>query len=585
MGRNAPSIILTILWVIDAGSKTRFWAIKTVGLRARMETHMANAKYNTALVARANQLSKSFTNEGSFGIPLAEVKEVMTNLVAMTELTPGQRSARTRCQARLQACLSSADLCVLIDVPVQNLDIAREEPVESLSSIMAHHKGQLKVVKGLNWSSDKQEYLPVSLEEVAETLGDLLFYMEILPRAKVEGEDCIPRPASTREITGPGPSRAHKNSGTRARFLEIAFEAGKVWGHELLERLIESIQTDVDDRLAEVVTEDEGQNINREVDDVAGFLADQISLQAHDEEFNSCYAAAAQVWGVADAALQRHRRMAMRIAATKLSKEAEGSDLISDDLAQRLLDGESQINSDLAHLLPSKDDLLKEEIIALRKDQNSFFRQQLEERAAILRGMGQRAESMLNPSLLKKTRDIKIVLRKQGIWCKYMVTVTQMNRIAFDADYIRMVERHARKILDWSVMRIHRREDARAEKKADLRPGQTLEHLPSFEEGMFSGSALNAIYNEALNVLVALGSFEVDGWCARSLERDRRGGTYYQYWYFKKEYKSQDLCSFTSRPTRKGMVEYKSGLDWAAQLRLEMYDDEGTRKVSVTNHE
>ena len=152
----------------------------------------------------------------------------------------------------------------------------------------------------------------------------------------------------------------------------------------------------------------------------------------------------------------------------------------------------------------SVDLLRKEERVINRKEQAAYFRQKLEDKAIFLREMSYRAER------------------------------------STDQEFVDLVKKIANQTKKWCEGRQNR-------------------------ERPYSKSAVNALYNEAVHTLVALGVFRVA--------------------FTKKEFGTGEECSFFSKPTRAGMVEVKNGADdWA--LAAHFYEvEDGCKHVSTRGSE
>lgn len=119
----------------------------------------------------------------------------------------------------------------------------------------------------------------------------------------------------------------------------------------------------------------------------------------------------------------------------------------------------------------------------------------------------------------------------------YKAEQMQAGRMKMDQEFINMVIKLANRTKVWVEAR-------------DKRPKP------------YSKRALNALWNEACYTLHALGIF-------RAI-------------YPRLEYKSTDHCSFFMKSTAEDMVEVKSGLDWADDLRALFYEtDDGCYHAPV----
>jgi hypothetical protein len=365
-------------------------------------------------------------------------------------------------------------------------------------------------VDALNPPPQEGQKKVMSDEELKTALIDVTFNCEILPQSKVTGQDfrCNPAPEDG-------------NKGLQGLLDKFTQEAQLRWGTEA-QTVFAQVDAAVEEKVQQWLDEEEGLNTNREVDDLEWqqeeIFATKYGNGDKDEagwerEFYTSHIAS--VWASADAAQARHDRMVTRLAI--LDEMAPGDERraqISDDFVELVLDDSSE---DLKALLPSKKSILKKEREVLMKDNASYFRIQLEEKAFFLRALSFKAEDM------------------QG--CAYR------GEPGYDGEFVRLVCKLARRTELWAK--------AKAEAMSSGRK-------------VWSKRALYALYNEAVHVQVALGVYKTG--------------------FFKKEYNSEDECSFFIRKTREGMVEVKSGLDWAEELRTGYYEaSDGNRQIRHGN--
>lgn len=123
----------------------------------------------------------------------------------------------------------------------------------------------------------------------------------------------------------------------------------------------------------------------------------------------------------------------------------------------------------------------------------------------------------------------------------YKAEQMQVGRLTMDAEFVQMVINLANKTKVWCEGRFNR-----------AKP--------------YSKRAVAALYNEAIHTLVALGKFRVA--------------------FTKKEWNSEEECSFFTKATQEDMVEVKSGSDWADELRSCYYETEdGCARTPVRGSE
>jgi hypothetical protein len=290
---------------------------------------------------------------------------------------------------------------------------------------------------------------------------------------------------------------------------------------EELKTFMEGVKEDYLDKVQEILDNEDGLKTNEEVDDLAMRFHIIETTQRGDGEEGDAADENDQGWEFKDAreeyvipaavsneAMARHMRMVMRLAMVDKAR-AHNMDPseITDSVIDAYVEDPTQVDSSLK---VSKVDILRKEQEVLSKNNAAHFRRVLENKAHTLRGFSYRAEQM------------------------------QAGRIAMDTEYVNMVIKMANKFKVWTT--------ARTAKGVSSAP--------------YSKRSLNALYNEAIHTLVALGQLKEA--------------------FVRKEYNSEEECSFFMHATAEGMVEVKSGSDWAEDLRVLYYEvDDGTGRTSV----
>lgn len=335
----------------------------------------------------------------------------------------------------------------------------------------------------------------LSIEEAKDAMVGLLVSCAILPDSKVLGVDMFGQP------TG--------KMGLKGLFEERRAEIMKQLGKKLFLDFMSMVMEEYNDKIQDYLDFENDLHKNEEVDDLAGTF-EKYDAERLQFEFNQHISYISSVYGVADEALKRHKRMVMRLAVMeKLKNEGmeDKLELVNDALIERLLNKEGDFDEELKIFIVDPKILAKKETEILRKDQAAHWRERLEDKAILLRDLCFRAEEM------------------------------QRGRLPMDDHFVQLVIKLANKTKVW----------------CEGRQGR---------ERPYSKRAINALYNEAVHTLVALGKFKTA--------------------FVRKEYNSEEECSFFMKPTRQDMVEVKSAQNWADELRTIVYEvDDGCSKVSA----
>jgi hypothetical protein len=337
----------------------------------------------------------------------------------------------------------------------------------------------------------------MTMDEVKAELINLLFNCAILPDSKVLGNDMFGRPTM--------------RLGLKGLFDDQTKQLHEVLGTVEFKSMMDDVMDSYKEKLQSYFDHEDGLHTNEEVDNAWNGLNSPIDM---DAEFNSVMGSLAQVMSAADESQKRHDRMVMRLAIVDKLKKTGNEDMIeqvNDSLVDRIMNNEGEFDSELKPFLVSKDYLFRKEREIMQKDQASFFRKKLEDKAIMLRDFSFKAEEM------------------------------QRGKLPMDGEFVQLVIKMANKTKVWCEGRFNRPKP-------------------------YSKRAVNALYNEALHTLVALGVFRVA--------------------FTKKEFNSDQECSFFFKKTREDMVDVKSGSNWTDELRTAYYETEdGCSRTSVRGSE
>ena len=341
----------------------------------------------------------------------------------------------------------------------------------------------------------------IDTTEIKAELRNLMVLMYILPDTKVEGLDMF------RQETGRGGMRELLNK----RMQEVS---------KLFPALVIEAQEEADDEIVRLMETEDGLHQSEEVDDLE-LRYTKVEAEKMDWEFNSARSVVAGIWSVADEAQKRHERMATRLALVdKLVREGKETESITDSIVERVIAGEAAFDVELKDFSIDKALVIKKEREIALKNNASYFRKILEDKAVLLRDFSYKAERM------------------------------QAGKIEMDAAFVALVIKLANKTKDW------------CDKRMKMPRTKMVNGLEVKVNPTYSWRAVAALYNEALDTLVALGVFKQA--------------------FYKTEFNSTVPCSFFLKKTAEDMVEVKSGQDWAEELRSMYYEvDDGTSRTSV----
>lgn len=273
------------------------------------------------------------------------------------------------------------------------------------------------------------------------------------------------------------------------------------------------------ERLQKHLAHEDELDKNAEVDDLAARF-EEAELNQADYEYRNMVWENTNISGVADEAQKRHERMVVRIAIVR-KIQAEKPENMDELLAQ--------INDDLAERILNKeqkfDTALKPFVIT---------KQQF--RAAEVEVLRKNQASHFKSILEKKACVLRTMSKRAQILKK--TSTTRESR-----EYVTQVIKHCNHMM--------RRMETLLKMK-----GQENKKKPM----AYSMTSLMALWNEAARALFELGVFKV---------------------LYPKKMKGV-APFFDEKPTGKGMVEMKTGADWADEIRNLYYEtDDGTGRTPV----
>jgi hypothetical protein len=384
-------------------------------------------------------------------------------------------------------------------------------------------------------------------EELREELVSLLMACVLLPTSKVRGTAPFAYTTNTGVTVKYGMRVNSERGGLAALYKEKVEEAkSKFYTASDWLDFEESVTAEFMERLQRHNDQEDELFKNEDVDDLTSRF-EKIEAEAFQEEYDEMVRVRVAVEATADEAQKRHERMTMRLAIVEKLKADLKDDpdelkakleMVNDDLVQRIIDGDWKHEKELQSFVVGRKQFRAKETEILSKDRSAHFKDRLERVARLLRSMSIRAEDML------KDPSFKPVFINKG--------KKNERRI----DFVGQVISEANK---WM---------AQAKKQLALPEFQVVDRMVNGKVTKvkvyrrFSVTSLMALYNECASILNALGVFKD---------------------YFPKTMKGFEP-SFFMNPTRKGMVEVKSGADWSDELRILFYETEdGTGRVPVRN--
>lgn len=297
--------------------------------------------------------------------------------------------------------------------------------------------------------------------------------------------------------------RKTKQGGFQAVLNAVEHEAQEALPPNVYNHLLECVQNTVEDLIQKIQDQEEGLFINEQVDNPIVNYA-ELEAQEADDVMNLQRQAEAMTMSVADEAQTRHDRMVYRLAIVdKLKAEGKGA------LA-------SEVNDSLV------DRLLN-------------------------------AEQAFDESLLPFVVEQKDLLRKE----KEILTKNQ-------AAYKRSkLERKAHQLRELCHMAEH---GSQEEVKLAIKMANKVK-LWCEQKQPYSKRSVDALYNEAIHTLVALGKFKV------ALVR--------REWNTRDRAFTGEECSFFLKKTAEEMVEVKTGLDWNEEVATLFYEQGNGNTVNT----
>jgi len=348
----------------------------------------------------------------------------------------------------------------------------------------------------------------------------------ILPEAKVKGTDMF--------------GRKQNDKPSMMDLLNKKIEELKELDDKHFTETWDLIQGMVDDKVQEVLDSENDLHRNEEVDDVQfRYVSAEMTQRGLGEEdyenptkpndqgweYKGARAEVARIYGVADDAVLRYKRMAVRLAiVAKLESNMETKalvDQVNDSLVEELMTmkaSKMKLPVEMEAFDVSEAEIKTQEKIINSKDQASFFRLDLEKKAEILRTMCIKAEELMR-------------------------AYPNMDSRTFKYSYIQTTINVAEKLKKWCERYFNGGKQMRSMRR-------------------YSYRAICALYNECLDTLVALGV--------------------YKDAFYRTDKATKEVYSFFMKKTRENMVQVKSGLNWADELRTGFYEaDDGTGRTAV----
>jgi hypothetical protein len=341
------------------------------------------------------------------------------------------------------------------------------------------------LAKGYVMPQNGAEVDMTETHDIKDDITDLLVMCAILPDSKVLGNDMWCRPTDRLGLKGQFDEKV----------LELQLMSGS---KEAFRATMQDIIEEYKDRLQVIFDKEDDLYKNAEIDDL-DVAMDKIALEAMETEYQAHASMMGQIQHTADEAINRHERMALRIVMQKTSEEP-----ITDDMVQAAID--NGLSNDLIKMA------MKEERIILQKNNATYFRRKLEDKATLLRDLSFKAERM------------------------------QMGKVPADWAFIAMVTRLANRTKVWCEAQVRKQLPNRA------------------MAAPYSKRAVNALFNEAIDTLVALGVFK------QAYHMREWNNTTRKY--------DGEICSFFTKRTAQDMVHVKTGENWADELRTCYYESE-----------
>mgnify|MGYP001615980835 CR=1 FL=1 len=331
-----------------------------------------------------------------------------------------------------------------------------------------------------------------------EAMVDMLVMCATLPDSKVLGTDMFCQPTHRLGLKGKFDEMV----------LALQVQEGKKF-HATMMDIMEQYK----DRLSVILDQEEDMFKNAEVDDLEVAM-ENIATEALQAEWESNHSMIASAEATANSAMDRHDRMAIRLALVEKTKRDGTEDVYTDDNVEEMIESKT--------LPVTAKEIAKQDRMILQKNNATYFRRKLEDKAILLRELSFKAEQM------------------------------QMGRVAMDYSFVAMVMRLANRTKAWA--------EAQARKQL---PNRTM-------AAPYSKRAVLALFNEAAHTLHALGVFKavypMREWNDTTKKFDGE-----EYTFFKKA-------------TASDMVSVKTGQNWADDLRIGFYEtNDGNARTPVRN--
>jgi len=163
----------------------------------------------------------------------------------------------------------------------------------------------------------------------------------------------------------------------------------------------EEVMGEYNDKLQKFLDHEDELDKNADVDDLASRF-EQFEKEAADFEHHVQKQALSHIMHTADESQARHMRQIVRMTIVRKIKDEAAENMnellaqVNDDLAQRILDKEYTFDETLKPFVVKKSEVLKMEKEVLRKNNASYFKAKLEEKAMLLRSMTNRAEGLMH---------------------------------------------------------------------------------------------------------------------------------------------------------------------------------------------
>lgn len=301
------------------------------------------------------------------------------------------------------------------------------------------------------------------------------------------------------------------------------------------EKTWDMIQGLVDDKIQVILDEEDDLHRNQEVDDVQfRFIEAEVTARGDGDiqnirgaedlgeqgwEYKGARAEVARVYGVASDAVDRNNRLAFRLAiVAKLNSKEETKPLVA-EVSDALVE-------QLMEAMKNK--LVTEELKPFVVDKKMVMQQ--------MRIINMKDHASYFRTYLEKKAE---VMRTQSIICEDMMK----GKLPMDRDYISGTIDSVKRVQQWCYRYFN--------------GGKELKSMRRY-----SYRSICALYNECVDILHVLGVYSTTNY---RMDKD-----------------SKEPYSFFYKKTREDMVQVKSGLHWAEELRTMVYEtDDGTGRTAV----